>query len=162
EVLGDVDRRARERRPRGTAWPRGPTTNSWPGKRSAELLVRGDQVLRARRQLAVDGDLLEREGPGQRDLLRVRAGERRLDLGGNARAELLGGVEADLLQERREQPAAHAPRLAERARELGRAPVEAAVDVDLLVGGGPVTAVLLRGPVDGRFHRGEDLAGQLP
>jgi len=42
---------------------------------------------------------------------------------------------ADLLQERRQEPAADAPRHAVVARQLDGAGVEAAVDVDLLVRG---------------------------
>src|SRR6185503_20630539 len=87
--------------------------------RSARLPGRVDQVLGAGPELAVDGDLVEGQCAGQRVLLRVGAGKRRLDLGGDALPELLGGLAADLLQEGREQPAAHSPRLAEGARELG-------------------------------------------
>ena len=55
------------------------------------------------------------------------------------RCDLLG---PDLGQVRRQQPAADAPRHPEVAVELGRAAVEPAVDVDLLVGRRSVAAVL--------------------
>src|SRR5690242_9545439 len=111
-----------------------------------KALVRVDQVLLPGGLLAVDRDLLEPQGPRERDLLRVSARERGLDLGRDPLAQLLGRLESDLLQKRGEQPPADAPGHAEGAVELGWPPVEAPVDVDLLVGGGAVAAVLLCGP----------------
>ena len=64
--------------------------------RSAEPFVRVDQILLARRLLAVDGDLIELQGLGQGHLLRVRARERRLDLCRHSLAELLRRLESDL------------------------------------------------------------------
>src|SRR5258708_38523141 len=49
---------------------------AWGG--AHELLVRIDQKLLAGRALVVGGDVLEIEHPGQRDHLRVMAGERPL------------------------------------------------------------------------------------
>src|SRR4030095_12137180 len=68
---------------------------------------------------------------------------------------------ADLLQNRNQQPPAHAPGHAEAARELGRAAVQAAVDVDLLVRHGAVAAVLGGGAAQRGFHGVEDLAREL-
>ena len=84
--------------------------------------------------------------------LRIVAGEGRLQLGGDAALQLLGARRPDLLQEREQQPAAHAPGHAEVARELGRAGVEAAVEIDLLVRGRAVAAVFLGVAVERRFH----------
>src|SRR5262245_22395466 len=128
----------------------------------SEPLVGVDQVLRARPHLAVDGDLLQIERARERHLLRVVAGEGGLDLRRHPLAQLLGRLEADLLEERREEPSPDAPRHAEGARERGRRPVEPAVDVDLLVHGGAVAAVLLRGAIGRDLHGGEDLARQRP
>src|ERR1043166_2692989 len=75
-----------------------PTTDT--SCRSIALLktfVRIDQILLAGGLLAVGGDLLEPQRPGERDFLRVRARERGLDLGGDPLAQLLGGLEADPL-----------------------------------------------------------------
>ena len=88
--------------------------------RSAEPPVRFDQIFLARRLPGVDGYLLELQRLGERDPLRVRAREGRLDLGGDTLAQLLRGLEPDLLEERREQPAPEAPGLAEGTGELGR------------------------------------------
>src|SRR5262245_13168423 len=114
------------------------------GPRSAEPLVGVDEVLLAGGLLAVDADLVGRQRLGERDRLGVVAGERGLDLGGDPLPQLLLAFEADLLKVRGEEPASDAPRHAEGAVEqLGGAAIEAAVDVDLLVDGGPVAAVLL-------------------
>src|SRR5262249_57801754 len=75
---------------------------------SASSLVRVDQVLLAGGLLAVDGDLVDLERLGERDLLRVGARERGLDLRRDPLAQPLGGLETDLLQEGGEQPAADA------------------------------------------------------
>src|SRR4029450_5349931 len=48
---------------------------------SANSLVRVDQILRAGGLLAIDGDLVDLERLGERDLLRVGARGRGLDLG---------------------------------------------------------------------------------
>src|SRR5258706_10055127 len=144
--------------------PRSPSSgSSAPRSRSesgsAEPLVGVDQVLLAGGLLAVDRDLLEPQGARERDFLGVRARERGLDLGRDPLTQLLGGLEADLLQEGGEQPAADPPGHAEGAVELGGPAFEAAVDIDLLVSGGAVPAVLLRGPVGRDLHGGGDLPG---
>src|SRR5438309_7914196 len=90
--------------------------------------VRGDQILFPRRLPGIDGDLVEVERAGERDFLRVRAGERGLDLGGHPLSQLLGGLDSNLLQERGEEPAADAPGHSEGSVELGRSAVEAPVD----------------------------------
>src|SRR5215468_4706749 len=123
-------------------------------------LVGADLLLLIGGELAVFGDLVETQDLGERDFLGVAAREGRFDLRGHALAELLSSLEADLLQEGREKPAADAPRHPECAVELSRAPIEAAVDVDLLVHGGAVATVLLGRAVRGRFHGREDLAGE--
>src|SRR5439155_6405093 len=133
---------------------------AWMVLDSAKPFVRVDQILLARGLLAVDGDFLELQRPGERDFLRVRARERGPDLGRDPLSELLGGLEANLLQEGGEQPAADAPAHAEGAVELGRSAVEAPVDVDLLVRGGPIAAVFLRRLVRGTLHGGEYLPRQ--
>src|SRR5207249_7511252 len=102
--------RARPRRNR--------TPPRWPIADSAKSLVRVDQILRSRGLLAVDGDFLELQRPRERDFFRVRARERGPDLGRDPLSELLGGLEADLLQEGGEQPAADATGHAEGAVEL--------------------------------------------
>src|SRR4029078_822522 len=83
---------------------------AWSGARpSAQPPVRPhigiDQVLRAGGLFAVDRDLVELERSRERDLLGVRAREGGLDLGRHPRAQLLGRLGADLLEERGEQPA---------------------------------------------------------
>src|SRR5262249_53840970 len=95
-------------------------------------LVRIDQELLAGRSLVVDGDVGGIEYLLQRHHLGVVAGEGGLQFGSHALAQAadLGG--ADLLQERRQQPADDAPGQAEGAGQLGRAGIEAAVDIDLL------------------------------
>src|SRR5438445_9518713 len=127
---------------------------------SAESFVRVDQILPARGLFAVDGDLLDPQRLGKRAFLRVGARERGLDLGRDPPSQLLGGLEANLLQEGGEQPAANTPRHAEGAVELGRPAAEAPVDVDLLVRGGPITAVFLGRLVRGNLHGGEYLPRQ--
>src|SRR6266850_2916155 len=94
-------------------------------ERSARSLVGVDQILRTRRHLGVHGDLLGAQRLGERDLLGVGARKGGLDLGGHPLTQLLGGLEPDLLEERREQPAPDSPRHAERPAELRRPPVEA-------------------------------------
>src|SRR4029453_9561477 len=127
---------------------------------SAKPLVRVDQILLAGGLLAVDGDLVDLERFGERDLLRVGARERGLDLGCDPLPQLLGGLESDLLQEGGEQPASDAPCHAEGAIELGGPAVQSSVDVDLLVRSGPVAAILLRRSGRGHLHGGEDLSRQ--
>ena len=64
--------------------------------RLVKALVRVDQVLLAGGLLAVDRDLVEPQGAGEGDLLRVRAREGGLDLGRDPLAQLLGRLESDL------------------------------------------------------------------
>src|SRR5262245_12125186 len=123
--------------------------------------VRIDQVFRASRALAIHGDLAETERLGERNLLRIVARERRLDLGGHALAKFLRRRGTDFLQERPQQPAADGPREAEPALEDYRARVEYAVDVDLLQRRRAIAAVFLRRTHDRRFHRVQDLADEL-
>src|SRR5882724_9324731 len=125
---------------------------------SAESLVRVDQILPARGLFAIDGDLLDPQRLGERDFLRVGARERGLDLGRDPLSQLLGGLEANFLQEGGEQPAANTPRHAEGAVELGRPAVQSAVDVYLFVRCGPITAVFLRRLVRRILHGGEYLS----
>src|SRR6266850_7493173 len=96
---------------------------------SAKSFVWVDQILLTGGLLHVDGDLLEPQRLGERHFLRIGARERSLDLGGDPLAELLGGLESDLLQEGGEQPAADTPGHAEGTIELGRPAVQSAVDV---------------------------------
>src|SRR5215475_9164487 len=96
-----------------------------PPERLARAFARIDQILGGGGLLAVDADLVEGQCLGEGDLLGIRAGEGGLDLGGDALAELLGPLESELLQERREEPAAHPPRLAKGPGELGGPAVEA-------------------------------------
>src|SRR5688500_277553 len=105
------------------------------------------EVLLPRCLLAVHGDRIQLEHLSQRDFLRVLAGERGLNLAGNAFPQLLCGFGADLLQERCQQPAANAPGHPEGTIELRRSTVEAAINVELLVDGRTVAAVLLCIPV---------------
>src|SRR5881394_837960 len=121
------------------------------------LLVRIDQKLLTGRALAVGGDVLELERLRQRHHLGVVAGERRLQALDDALAQPLLVGPADLLQERRQQPSADAPRRAVVARQLDRPGVEAAVDIDLLVHARAVAVEGGRRLVDRRFHRREDL-----
>src|SRR5207237_9968918 len=109
----------------------------------------------------VDGDVLGIGHLWERDRPGVVAGEGGLELVDHALAERRLAVAADLLQERREQPAADAPGRAVGADELGRREAEVAVDIDLLVDARAVAAVFLGGLVDGDLHRRQDLAGEL-
>src|SRR6266850_6477028 len=127
---------------------------------SAESLVRVDQIFPARGLFAIDGDLLYPQRLGERYFLRVDARERGLDLGRDPLSQLLGGLEANLLEEGGEQPAANTPSHAEGAVELGRPTIQSAVDVYLLVRCGPITAVFLRRLVRGNLHSGEYLPRQ--
>src|SRR6202035_5179853 len=127
---------------------------------SAESFVRVDQILPARRLLAIDGDLVDPQRLGERDFLRVGARERGLDLGCDPLSQLLSSLESNSLQEGGEQPAADTPRHAEGAVELGRPAVQSAVDVYLLVRRGPITAVFLRRLVRGNLHGAEYLPRQ--
>ena len=97
----------------------------------------------------------------QRHHLGVMAGEGGLEFGDHARPQLGAVGRADLLQERKQQPAADAPGHAERPVQLGRTDIEAAIDVDLLVHARSVAAVDFCGLVDRDLHAGEDLAGEL-
>src|SRR5262249_17533491 len=85
-------------------------------------------------------------------------GEGRLDLRRDTLAQLLRGCRADLLYERRHQPAADAPGHTEVTGELRGAAVETSVDVHLLVLRRTVAAVFARRAIGGRFHAGGDLA----
>src|SRR5499433_434622 len=134
-------RRSRSRAPQRPPTASGESRASTASRASA--LVRGDQIFLARGLLAVDRDLLDLQRAGKRDLFRVGACERGLDLGRNPLAQLLGGLGPDLLHEGGEQPAADAPGHAEGTVELGRPAVEPAVDVYLLVRGRSVAAVFL-------------------
>ena len=89
------------------------------------------------------------------------AGEGRLELVGDALLQAGKVGRADLAEEGEQQPAAHAPRHAEGAVELGRAAVKASVQVHLLVRRRAVPAVFLGGAVEGGFHRRQDLAAEL-
>ena len=72
----------------------------------------------------------------------VGAGERRRDLVGDTPAEPVGALLAELVEERRQQPAPDPPRHSEVTTQRRRATIESAVDVDLLVGVGSVPAEL--------------------
>ena len=89
------------------------------------------------------------------------AGEGGFQLGRDARAQLACFLVADLLQEGRQQEATHAPRHSVGCAEDGGLEAEAAVDVDLLVGGRAVAAVGARPGVQHDFHRRQDLTGEL-
>src|SRR5215831_6278130 len=160
DVLSAVSSKSSRRRS-SRSHPTQPVASATAASR-ASALVRGDQIFLARGLLAVDRDLLDLQRAGKRDLFRVGACERGLDLGRNPLAQLLGGLGPDLLHEGGEQPAADAPGHAEGTVELGRPAVEPAVDVYLLVRGRSVAAVFLRGPVQRGLHRGEDLSRELP
>src|SRR5882762_10236816 len=129
---------------------------AWGG--AHELLVRIDQKLLASRALVVDRDVLEIEHLRQRDHLRVVARKGRLQALDHTLAQPHLLRPADLLQERRQQPAADAPRHAVVAYEFDRSGVEAAIDIDLLVRGRAIAAVDLGGLVERDFHAGQDLA----
>src|SRR5262245_51451975 len=128
---------------------------------ASEALVRIDEVLLAGRLLAVDRDLLQPQRLRERDLLVVATGECRFDLRRDTLAQLLRGCGSDLLQERRQQPAADAPGHAEVAGEFGGAAVKTSVDVHLLVLRRTVAAVFARRSIGGRFHAGEQLTREL-
>src|SRR5215203_1328596 len=98
----------------------------------ASALVRIDQIFLAGGAFGVDGDVIELQRLLQRHHLGVMAGKGGLELGDDARPQFCALDLADLHQERKQQPAADPPGHAERAVELGRAKVEAAIDVDLL------------------------------
>src|SRR5262245_42159297 len=127
------------------------------GGPSSARLVRPDQHLLARRLPAVGRDRLEPQGPGQRQLARVAAGEGGLELADDARAQLLARLGTDPLQKEREQPAAEAPGHAVGpVEDRGRA-VEPAVDVDLLVGAAAVAAEAGRRAARRELHAAQDL-----
>src|SRR5918996_5792775 len=109
----------------------------------ASPLVRIDQEFLASGALVVDGDVGKLQRLLQRHYLRVVAGKRGLELGRDALAQPADFGGADLLQERRQEPAADAPGQAECTAELGRAIVEAAIDIDLLVHVRTVAAIFL-------------------
>src|SRR5262249_56995092 len=84
----------------------------------SEALVRVDEIFFAGRLLAVHRDLPGLQRFGQRDFLRVRAREGRLDLARHTFSQLLCRLGSDLLQERRQEPATDTPRHAEGTSEL--------------------------------------------
>src|SRR5215831_7684119 len=106
-----------------------------PSRSAGQALVGIDQVLLARCALAVNGDVREVKSLGKRHSLSIVAGEGGLQALHHALAQAHLLWSADLLQERRQQPAAHAPGHAVVALQLNRRGVEAAVNVDLLVRG---------------------------
>ena len=88
----------------------------------------------------------------QRDLLRVVAGEGGLQLVDDALAQPLRRRPGRSSAGTASAASRRCPRPCRScAVELGRAAVEAAVDVDLLVGGRAVAAVVLGGPVERRL-----------
>src|ERR1700722_5748770 len=106
---------------------------------------------------------MERIGPehaGQRNLSGVGTRERRGELRGDTGSEPANGLGAGVLQEVGEQPASNAPGHAEVPGEDRGTGVESAVDVYLLVNGGPVARVLRRGRTRGLLHATDDLAGE--
>src|SRR3954471_335569 len=106
-------------------------------------LVRVDQEFLAGGALVVDRDVGELQRLLQRHHLRVVAGKGGLEFGGDTLAQAADFGGADLLQERRQQPAADAPGQAKCPAQFGRTVIEAAVNIDLLVHVGAVVAVFL-------------------
>src|SRR4051812_24684330 len=93
-----------------------------PGSRSS-VDVRRDQVFRPGGLLAIGEHGLARQRLLERDVAGVVAGKCRLELAGDPGAQPTDGLAAGLLEERREQPAADAPRHAVVAAQQGRAAV---------------------------------------
>src|SRR5262245_31289487 len=91
-----------------------------PFPTSSRPLVRIDQEFLAGRALVVDGDVGGIERLRQRRHLGVMAGEGGLEFRGYALAQAADLGRADLLQERRQQPASDAPGQPKGAGQFGR------------------------------------------
>src|ERR1700730_12624486 len=89
------------------------------------------------------------------------AGKRRLEFGDDPLAQPCAVGRPDFLQKWKQQPAADTPGHSERPVQLDRTRVETAIDIDLLVHARSVAAVDFGRLVDGDFHAGENLAGEL-
>ncbi len=124
-----------------------------------EARPRRDQVFLASGLTGVDGNGGGVQRTGQWHRGGVAAGEGGGDPRRHALAHTLHLLRAGLGQKRGEQPAADTPGHAEATGQFRRAPVEAAVDIDLLVHRRPVPAEL-GADAYRRLHRGQDAAGQ--
>src|SRR5450830_1880416 len=104
--------------------------------------------------------LIRRRGLGQAQLARIVAAEGAAQFTRHALLQGLGTSRTDLVQEREQQPAPHAPGHAEIATEGGGRGVQPAIQVHLLVHRRAIAAVFARVAAQRRLHGRQDLAGQ--